>query len=172
MSDRQDDFLTKRPSFSPPSPSAVSLPTQRREQERLLRVCNTPLHNLLNLEVLFPHLVQEGLLTRHEKERLKRLSPTLPDDASKIDHLLKIIPGKGKNALKRFVKCLQRTEDGTAHDELVRLMTEAYAQGYDNYVSIKKDDIVETKSKLQYLYNYYDTRNTYMYMQSSVVLCH
>ena len=74
--------------------------------------------------MLFPHLVQEGLLTRREMERLQSLSPTFPDDDSKIDYLLKILPTKGKNALKRFARCLHRTEDGTAHDELIRYMIE------------------------------------------------
>ena len=133
-------------SLSSPIPSAASLPTQRKEQEKLLGACNARFHDLLNLEVLFPHLVQEGLLTRYEMERLQHLSPTLPDEASKVDHLLKIIPRKGKKALKRFVKCLQRTEDGTAHDELVRLMTEASTQGYE---SINKNDFTGTKTGMK-----------------------
>jgi hypothetical protein len=87
-------------------------------------MCNTQFHDLLNLEMLFPHLVQEGLLTRREMERLQSLSPTFRDDDSKIDYLLKILPSKGKNALKRFVRCLHRTQEGTAHDELIRYMVE------------------------------------------------
>ena len=105
------------------------LPTRRKDQERLLGACNARFHDLLNLEVLFPHLVQEGLLTRHEKERLQSLSPSFSDDDAKIDHLLKILPKKGKNVLKRFVRCLQRTEAGTAHDELVRCMIEVCSLG-------------------------------------------
>ena len=109
--------------------SVERLPTRRKEQERLLSACNTQFHDLLNLEVLFPYLVQEALLTRYEKERLQSLSPVFPDDDAKIDHLLKILPTKGRNALKRFVRCLQRTEDGTAHDELIRCMIEACSPG-------------------------------------------
>ena len=38
----------------------IKLPTRRKEQEKLLRACNTQIHDVLNLEVLFPYLVQEG----------------------------------------------------------------------------------------------------------------
>ena len=112
-----------------PSLPIEGLPTRKRDQERLLRVCNTRFHDLLNLEVLFPHLVQEGLLTRREKERLHSLSQAFPDDDSKIDYLLMILPTKGKNALRRFMRCLNRTEDGTAHDELIRFMSEMCTLG-------------------------------------------
>ena len=107
-----------------PSLSIERLPTRKWDQERLLLMCTARFHDLLNLEMLFPHLVQEGLLTKREMERLQSLSPTFPDDDSKIDYLLKILPTKGKNALKRFARCLHRTEDGTAHDELIRYMIE------------------------------------------------
>ena len=108
-----------------PSLSIERLPTRKRDQERLLLMCTTQFHDLLNLEMLFPHLVQEGLLTKCEMERLHSLSSTFRDDDSKkIDYLLKILPTKGKNALKRFARCLHRTEDGTAHDELIRYMIE------------------------------------------------
>lgn len=46
------------------------------------------------------------------------MSPTFPTDEAKIDHLLKILPKKGRSAIKRFVKCLRETAVGTAHDEL------------------------------------------------------
>ena len=101
------------------------LPTRKKDQERLLAVCNARFHDLLNLKVLFPHLVQERLLTRHEIEGLQSLSPVFPDDDAKIDYLLKILPTKGQDALRQFVRCLQQTEDGTAHDELIRCMIEA-----------------------------------------------
>ena len=115
-----------------PSFPVERLPTRKRDQERLLNMCNTRFHELLNLEMLFPHLVQEGLLTRRETERLQSLSPVFPNDDSKIDYLLKILPTKGKNALRRFVRCLQRTEDGTAHDELIRCMVEVCTLGEDS----------------------------------------
>ena len=112
-----------------PSLPVDGLPTRKRDQERLLRICNTRFHDLLNLEVLFPHLVEEGLLTRREIERLHSLSQAFPDDDSKIVYLLKILPTKGKNALKRFMRCLHKTEDGTAHDELIRFMSEVCTLG-------------------------------------------
>jgi hypothetical protein len=67
------------------------------------------------------HVVNEyniGLLTRPEEERLQSLSHTFSTDEAKIDHLLNVLPKKGENALKRFVKCLRETAEGTAHDEL------------------------------------------------------
>ena len=59
-----------------------------------------------------------GLLTGPEEERLQSLSQTFSTDEAKVDHLLKILPKKGRSALKRFVKCLRETAEGTAHDEL------------------------------------------------------
>ena len=112
------------------------LPTRKKDQERLLAVCNTRFHDLLNLEMLFPHLVQEGLLTRREMERLQSSSSVFFEDDAKIDHLLKILPTKGKNALRRFVRCLHRTEDGTAHDELIRYMIEVCTPGEGSAVNI------------------------------------
>ena len=128
---QQSPFCTSNSSESV-SPPVERLPTRKKDQERLLSACNTLFHDLLNIEVLFPHLVQEGLLTRHEKERLQSLSSVFSDDDSKIDHLLKILPTKGKNALRRFVRCLRRTEDGTAHDELIRYMIETYSVEEDS----------------------------------------
>lgn len=112
-----------------PSLPGEGLPTRKRDQERLLCRCNPRFHDLLNLEMLFPHLVQEGLLTKRETVRLQSLSPVFPDDDSKIDYLLKILPTKGKNSLRRFMRCLHRTEDGTAHDELIRCMMEVCTPG-------------------------------------------
>ena len=112
------------------------LPTRKKDQERLLSSCNTRFHDLLNLEVLFPYLVQEALLTRYEKERLQSLSPVFSDDDAKIDHLLKILPTKGKNALRRFVRCLHKTVDGTAHDELIRCMIEVCTPGEGSAINI------------------------------------
>ena len=129
--------------FSPDPSDLEALPTRRREQERLLRACNSRFHDLLNLEVLYPHLVQESLLTRYEMERLQSLGSTLPDDAAKIDHLLTILPRKGKKSLKRFVRCLLITQNGTAHDELARCMIDVATEGE---TSINRDDFTETKT--------------------------
>ena len=120
------------------------LPTRKKDQERLLSSCNTRLHDLLNLDMLFPHLVQEGLLTRREMERLQSSSPVFTDDDdAKIDYLLKILPTKGKNALRRFVRCLHRTEDGTAHDELIRYMIEECSPGaHEGLININTSDSI------------------------------
>ena len=71
------------------------------------------------METIFPYLVQENLLTREDKEKLCGLSPTLTSDKEKIDYLVeKVLPKKGKTALSRFVKCLERTASGTGHIDL------------------------------------------------------
>ena len=76
---------------------------------------NLPELRGLNLEQIFPHLCQHGLLTYSEKEKLKN---DYFKTHEKIDELLKWIPMKGSDALARFVKCLRNSTDGTGHDEL------------------------------------------------------
>ena len=63
------------------------------------------------------------------------MSQTLSTDEAKIDNLLKILPKKGKSALKRFVKCLRETGEGsgTAHDELADIIE-------DRAVELKNSD--------------------------------
>lgn len=145
MSEEDDsiDLTAQEHGFSELSSSSTievaDLPTRRKDQERLLISCSTRFHDLLNLEELFPHLVQEGLLTWREVERLQSRSSSLSGDGPKIDHLLKILPKKGKNSLRRFLRCLQRTEAGTAHDELARYMVEVATHGAD-YASHDKSD--------------------------------
>ena len=69
----------------------------------------------LDLDQVFPHLNQQRLLTYSEQEKLKNERFTTDE---RIDELLKWIPKKGSDALKRFVKCLQNSADGTGHGEL------------------------------------------------------
>ena len=75
------------------------------------------------------------MLTRHEKERLQSSSHTFSTDGEKIDHLLKIIPKKGRSALKRFVKCLREAAEGTAHDELADFIEKSAVESKNDKMS-------------------------------------
>ena len=55
----------------------IKLPTRHREQEKLLRACNTQIHGLLNMEVLFPYLVQEGKIAQIKGHVVIQTSPWL-----------------------------------------------------------------------------------------------
>ncbi len=85
------------------------------QQERVLDICHGEIRGSLDMKELYPHLVEQGLLTRREKELLQ--SENKPDE-DKADLLLSWLPRKGDGTLKRFVTCLKKSSDGTAHGEL------------------------------------------------------
>lgn len=95
-----------------------------QEQEDILSSLHPELRGL-NLEEIFPHLNQRGLLTQSEKETLKNDYITTH---KKIDKLLKWIPTKGSDALARFVICLRNSTDGTGHDELATSLEDTIRQ--------------------------------------------
>ena len=86
-------------------------------QEKVLKRCNVQIHDLLNFETIFPHLVQANLLTRREQGHLQSFNTSLSED-QKITKLINLLPKKGSDALQRFVSCLWDTADGTGHAEL------------------------------------------------------
>ena len=104
-------------------PNHFDLPMLTPKQlERILNTCNVHIHGLLDMENVFPYLVEENLLTQDEQEMLCSISSTLSSDNKKITHLVKILPKKGSTALPRFLKCLRRAARGTAHEELADLL--------------------------------------------------
>ena len=109
-----------------------------QEQEDILNSLHPELRGL-NLEQIFPHLCQHGLLTYSEKEKLKNDYFTTHE---KIDKLLKWIPTKGSDALARFVKCLRNSTDGTGHDELATSLGDKIRQ-------YKAGLVKSSKGKLQ-----------------------
>ena len=70
------------------------------------------------MDTVFPYLVQEDLLTQDEQEKLCSISSTMSSDKKKITYLVNALPQKGSTALPRFLKCLECTASGTAHNEL------------------------------------------------------
>ena len=101
------------------SESTLSLTLKPKQLEQVLHACNVQIHNLLHMDSLFPHLVQEDLLTQGEMDKLCGLSSAFGSDDRKINYLVeKVLPKKGSTALSRFLKCLECTSRGTAHLEL------------------------------------------------------
>ena len=105
------------------SSATSSFELKPKQLERLLSECSVQIHDLLHMETVFPHLVQENLLTQEEKNKLCSLSSTFLSDEAKITYLVeKVLPKKGKTALPRFLKCLECTAGGTAHIELAEFI--------------------------------------------------
>ena len=103
--------------------NSANIQLQSKQLERLLNACSVQIHDLLHMETVFPYLVQEDLLTQREKDKLCSLSSALPSDEAKITYLMNVLPKKGRNALPRFLKCLECTAGGTAHIELAHIIT-------------------------------------------------
>ena len=108
--------------FSDPVSSSEWLPVplmSRRDQEKVLRANAANLQDLLNFELLYAHLVQANLLTSTEQEELRSLNQQY-SRLQKIERFARSLPGKGSDALQRFIECLHKTTQGTAHDEVAQ----------------------------------------------------
>ena len=105
------------------SESTLSLTLKPKQLEKVLHACNVQIYNFLHMDSLFPHLVQEDLLTQGEMDKLCGLSSAFASDDKKISYLVeKVLPKKGRTALPRFLKCLECTSRGTAHLELADII--------------------------------------------------
>ena len=71
---------------------------------------------------LLPHLQRENLLTSEECDILISTQKTHFD---KKQFLLSILPSKGENAYKRFIKCLSQDKEHSGHADLVKMLTTA-----------------------------------------------
>ena len=80
------------------------------------------LQKQLNIDEIFPYLVQQKLLTLQEREELSLGSYSRNQ---KIDKLLLLLRQKGSDALWRFVCSLYKTSNGTAHKELANALLAA-----------------------------------------------
>ena len=112
-----------------------------KQLKRLLDACSVQIRDLLHMETVFPYLVQEDLLTQGEIDKLCSLSSTFSSDEDKITFLVeKVLPKKGRNALPRFLKCLESTASGTAHDELADFIKgkASKLQGTASVVTLQK----------------------------------
>lgn len=94
------------------------------------------------METVFPHLVQENLLTQGEKDKLCSLSSAYLSDEAKITYLVeKVLPKKGKTSLPRFLKCLECTADGTGHIELAEFIKGKVSELKEGNVNIRKGSL-------------------------------
>ena len=91
--------------------------------EAILQECTLDILGLLDLEQIFPHLFSQNLLTDSEQELLQT-SNVHCSRKTKITRLVTGLPRKGPDALWRFVKCLNRSADGTGHRDLAVRITE------------------------------------------------
>ena len=92
----------------------------RRTQELVLARCHTVLRDNLNIQSIFPHLTAKRLLTSGERNYLLNDYHS-PQD--KIDRVVQWIPRKGRDALIRFIECLEASsDDARGHKELTELL--------------------------------------------------
>ena len=74
----------------------------------------------LNVNSLIPYLQCEDLLTSEELEFLVSAHRTNFD---KKQFLLSILPSKGENAHKKFIRCLSQDTEHSGHADLVKMLT-------------------------------------------------
>ena len=106
------------------------------------------------------------------------MSQTFSTDEAKTDHLLKILPKKGRSALKRFVKCLRESStEGTAHDELADFIESNAVELKNNQMSSNDTEPVSeinqgaVKGNKTRLYYYMITRKGYaLYSISGAII--
>jgi len=75
--------------------------------------------NLLNLTYLVPILNKYQLLTRDENYELLNTATSPEQRANSLLYL--ILPNKGPNAYKLFIKCLKEETESRGHRELARM---------------------------------------------------
>lgn len=91
---------------------------EQREQEKVLARHHPNIRDSLQVQPIFAHLNQMGLLTENEREFL--LSP-VHTRLYKVDSLIQWLPQKGRDSLHRFIVCLKRSSvDARGHKELAR----------------------------------------------------
>ena len=71
----------------------------------------------LNMEMLTPHLLQNGLLAPSEYQELDALGTSWKQAKY---FLLIVLPTKGEGGFKRFLKCLKEEREHSGHQDLFR----------------------------------------------------
>ena len=89
-------------------------------QRRLLARRNCRLHQSLQVDLLFPYLNEQALLSDHEADILLNQHHTR---RYKIDRLLEWIPRNGRDGLGRFIVCLWRSSRECVSDMLTCKVT-------------------------------------------------
>ena len=73
----------------------------------------------LNMRILAPYLLQNGLLAPSEYQQLDALG-TPRNQAQHF--LINVLPTKGEEGLKKFLKCLKQETEHSGHQYLFRLL--------------------------------------------------
>ena len=73
----------------------------------------------LNMEMLTPHLLQNGLLAHSEYQQLDALDTSW----KQAKHfLLNVLPTKGEGGFKLFLKCLEEETEHSGHQDLFGIL--------------------------------------------------
>lgn len=92
----------------------------------VIKQCNTKLQELLNLNCLTTKLYAEGLLTDQEQQELTN-EAALPSKQN-LHFIQKILPFKGEQSFKRFLKVLENENQHCGHKELFESLAQCYAR--------------------------------------------
>lgn len=84
-------------------------------QSEFLKLYAMPIYEGVDINLLYPHLCQAGLLNESEQKCLNRHDETREH---KVSILLDIIPQKGLTSLMRFVSCIEKTADNEDHKKI------------------------------------------------------
>ena len=87
--------------------------------------CSVIMKENLNINVIIPYLIAQGLLTEEDHEILLSFHFT---DVNKIHYLLKELPRKGKGFFDKFSYCLHQTKRGTGHGDIVKALSATYRE--------------------------------------------
>ena len=90
-------------------------PPESTDWSRCLKEHHRMIIEYLNVNALLPHLDEKCLLTRSESEVLYSMRMRPREQAR---HLLRILPGKGKDGFKLFLECLHDEKDHLGHKDL------------------------------------------------------
>ena len=82
---------------------------------KILQLHHTDLRDTLNVRELIPLMGKFNLLTGEERQEIQCKAT----DSEKIDHLVHILPRKGKCAYQTFIRCLESEKQHLGHPELV-----------------------------------------------------
>jgi len=90
--------------------------------EQALKRCYVILYNSLHINTILPYLYQEGLISDYDKEKLMH---PYSIDCDRINYLTLILPRRGDGWLDTFIKCLEKTSQGTGHSKIVQELESA-----------------------------------------------
>ena len=82
---------------------------------KILQLHHADFRETLNVRALIPLMGKYNLLTGEERQEIQCKAT----DAERIDHLIHILPRKGKCAYQTFIRCLESEKQHLGHPELV-----------------------------------------------------